>query len=250
MTAHQNIPFGGYGMNTGLGDAYDLGWKLAMVLHKQGGEKLLDSYEVERRPVAIRNVSKSGINAEVHMKYASWVNAEPAGTIRSETPAGRNLRERLRSHVLTDDGENKNLGIEMGYRHSKSPVIVPDGNPNDEPIWTEKDYFPSTWPGARAPHVYLNDGVTPIFDLLGFDFTLVDFTGDGSVGKEFAVVATRLDIPLSLLHLPNEKHARQIWERDIVLVRPDHHVSWRSNVSQSPNQVEIEDILLVSSGRK
>lgn len=250
IKAHQNIPFGGYGMNTGVGDAYDIGWKLAMVLHGQGGEKLLQSYEFERRPVALRNVAMSGTNAEVHMKYAGWVHDEPEGTIRNATVVGKNLRERLRSHVLTHDGENQYLGLEMGYRHSTSPVIVPDDDPNEEPIWTERDYIPSTWPGARAPHVYLNDGMTGIFDLLGLDFTVVDFTSEGTVGKEFSVVATRLGIPLSVLHLPEEKHARQIWERDIVLLRPDQHVSWRSNASKPPSQMEIENALLISSGRK
>ncbi|KNG83319.1 hypothetical protein ANOM_007572 [Aspergillus nomiae NRRL 13137] len=249
-SAHQNIPFGGYGMNTGVGDAYDLGWKLAMVLQGQCGERLLESYEIERRPVAIRNVAMSGTNVEMHMKYVSWVRGEPAGTVRSETPAGKDLRERIRSHVLAHDGENKYLGIEMGYRHTTSPVIVPDGDPKEQPPWTARDYFPSTWPGARAPHVYLNDGVTSIFERFGFDFTVVDFTEEGRVGEEFSAVAARLEIPLSVLHLPQEKHARQVWERDVVLIRPDHHVSWRSNVSQPPSREEIENALLISSGRR
>lgn len=235
-------------MNTGVGDAYDIGWKLAMVLHGQGGEKLIESYEIERRPVAVRNVAKSGTNAEVHMTYASWVQDGPAGTIRSDNPDGEKLREQIRSHVLINDGENQYLGIEMGYRNSNSPIIVP-GIPDEEPLWTEREYTPSTWPGVRVPHVYLNDGITSIFDLLGFDFTIVDFTGEGNVGKEFSVIATRLGIPLSVLHLPKEKHARQIWGRDLVLIRPDHYVSWRSTHGTKPGQIEIEKALLVSTGR-
>ena len=219
-----------------------------MILHGQGGEKLLDSYEIERRPVAFRNVAMSGTHAGVHMEYASWVHDAPTGTIRSDTLDGENLRDRIRSHVLTHDGENQCLGLEMGYRHSDSPIIVP-GIPGEEPIWTEREYIPSTWPGARVPHVYLNDGVTSIFDVLGFDFTVVDFTEEGDVSEEFSVLATRLGIPLSVVHLPKEKHARQIWERDIVLVRPDHHVSWRSTPGAQPSQMEIENALLTSTGR-
>lgn len=237
-------------MNTGLGDAYDLGWKLPMFLSGQGGDALLDSYEIERRPVAIRNVAMSGTNAGVHLKYASWVHEEPLRGVGSNTAARKELHERIRDHVVTNDGENKSLGIEMGYRHSTSPIIVADGTVEKEPAWTEREYFPSTWPGARAPHVLLKDHVTAIFDLLGPDYTVVDFTDEGRVAREFSVIAARLEVPLAILHLPEEEHAQRIWERDTVLVRPDQHVSWRGNSSQPPSLSEIEYILLVSSGRQ
>ncbi|RHZ53582.1 uncharacterized protein CDV56_106449 [Aspergillus thermomutatus] len=250
VTTHQNIPFGGYGMNTGVGDAYDIGWKLAMALHSQGGEALLDSYEIERRPVALRNVAMSGRNAEVHLKYVTWVRQGTPGLVRSDTLEGRELRERIRAHVLANDGENKSLGIEMGYRHSGSPVVVYDSRPEKEPEWTPQSYHPSTWPGARAPHVFLNDGVTAVYDLLGPDYTLVDFTADGLNAKMFATIAAQLKVPLSTVHLPDDAHVRQIWERDAVLLRPDLHVSWCGDGEQPPETSAIEDILRISTGKR
>lgn len=145
--AHQNIPFGGYGMNTGLGDAYDIGWKLAMFLNGQGGERLLESYEAERRSVAVRNVAMSGRHAQVHMDYAGWVRQTSEGEVRSDSPEGQALRERIRSHVCANDGENKSLGIEMGYRLSSS-IILLEEDPVNEPKWSERDYVATTWPGS------------------------------------------------------------------------------------------------------
>lgn len=237
-------------MNTGVGDAYDIGWKLAAFLNSQGGEALLDSYEIERRPVALRNVAMSGSNAEVHLKYVTWVRQETPGLVRSNTLDGRKFRDRIRAHVLANDGENKSLGIEMGYRNDMSPVIVYDSRPQKEPEWTQRNYYPSTWPGARAPHVFLSDGVTPIYDLLGPDYTLVDFTADGLNAKEFATIAIQLKVPLSTVHLPDEAHVRQIWERDAVLLRPDLHVAWRGDGEQPPKPTAIEDILRISAGKQ
>lgn len=242
-------------MNTGLGDAYDIGWKLAAVLNGTGGEFLLDSFEIERRPVAIRNVDMSGVHTQVHMKYVEWVKQEAPGTVLSSTEQGEELRDRIKAHVLANDGENQDLGIEMGYRNNGSPVVVtdraPDGETEKEPQWNVRDYIPSTWPGARAPHVFLNDGETSIYDLFGPDYSLVDFTQNGHFAKEFATASSRLGIPLTVVHLPEEKHARKIWERDVVLVRPDLHVSWRSAVGLTSHwQTPIEDILLISTGKK
>lgn len=197
-TAHQNIPFGGYGMNTGLGDAYDIGWKLAMFLNGQGGERLLESYEAERRPVAVRNVAMSGRHAQVHLDYAGWVRQTREGEVRGDNPEGQSLRERIRSHVYANDGENKSLGIEMGYRVSSS-IILLEEDPENEPGYSERDYIATTWPGSRVPNIILSDGVA-IHHCLGPDF----------------------------VHLPQETMARKLWERSAILVRPDMHVAWRN----------------------
>ncbi|GAT21141.1 monooxygenase [Aspergillus luchuensis] len=246
-TAHQNIPFGGYGMNTGLGDAYDIGWKLAMFLNGQGGERLLESYEAERRPVAVRNVAMSGRHAQVHMDYAGWVRQTSEGEVRSNSPEGQALRERIRCHVDANDGENKSLGIEMGYRLSSS-IILLEENPINEPRCSERDYVATTWPGSRVPNIILNDGVS-IHDRLGPDFTLVDFTIDGAYAKEFNRASPQVIKRLTLIHLPQETMARKLWERSAVLVRPDMHVAWRSGETDGPwSKEDSESVLKMCLG--
>ncbi|KAL5366589.1 FAD binding domain-containing protein [Aspergillus floccosus] len=243
-SAHQNIPFGGYGMNTGLGDAYDIGWKLAMFLNGQGGERLLESYEAERRPVAVRNVAMSGRHAQVHMDYAGWVRQRSEGQVRSDSPEGKALRERIRCHVCANDGENKSLGIEMGYRLSSS-IILLEEDPGNEPRWSERDYVATTWPGARVPNIILNDGVA-IHDRLGPDFTLVDFTLDGAYAIKFNKATPQVKSRLTVEHLSQETMARKLWERSAVLVRPDMHVAWRSSATEGPWSKEDTERVLKS----
>lgn len=251
VSAHQNIPLGGYGMNTGLGDAFDIGWKLAAVINGYGGEELLNSYEIERYPVADRNVHMSGVHGMVHRTYVEWVHGEGQDTVISTDEKGESLRDRIRSHVLTNDGENKCLGVEMGYRNFPSPIVLQGTDDLETPEWNEKNYIPSTSPGARAPHVFLRDGDTSIHDLLGFDYSLVDFTTEGNFASRFKDAASHLGIPITAVHLPNEQHARDIWERDVVLVRPDLHVAWRLNKGvTSLSDDATKDILLTAVGKK
>ena len=244
--AHQNIPTGGYGMNTAVGDSFDLGWKLAARLKGFGGPHLLASYESERKPVAVRNIERSGVHHSVHAHYIGMVLGSAAGTITSQESQGHNLREAIKSHVLKHDGENQDHGIEMGYRYNGSGVILTDPDAK-EPEWSVRTYVPSTWPGARAPHVFLRDGSTSIYDLFGRDYTIVDFSETGSMSDRFVQVAEMLHIPLKRLHLPHEEHAASIWERQVVLIRPDDHVAWRSPVDTTSN-VDIEHILLAATG--
>ncbi|KIX01108.1 uncharacterized protein Z518_10174 [Rhinocladiella mackenziei CBS 650.93] len=247
--AHQNIPTGGYGMNTAVGDSFDIGWKLAAVLSGYGGPALLQSYEDERRPVAARNIERSGVHWQVHSMYKELVN-KTGDAVTSKTPEGEHIRAQIAGHVTKFDGENKDHGIELGYRYHGSPVIVPDKN-TKEPEWNERHYIPSTWPGARAPHIFLNDGKTSIFDLFGVgrEFSLVDFTPDGRFSAAFEPAAKNMAIPLKSIFLPDEMHARKVWERDAVLVRPDDHVAWRSSDDKVEN-VDVEQILSIVVGKR
>jgi hypothetical protein len=147
--AHQNIPFGGYGMNTALGDSFDIGWKLAAILDGYGGQHLLRSYETERRPVAVRNIDHSGVHAAVQFEWWGWCQKAGNEVVTSKTEEGRKLRTQIAQHLQEHDGENKDQGIEMDYRYNNSPVIVPDKD-STEPIWNRAQYTPSTWPGAKS----------------------------------------------------------------------------------------------------
>ncbi len=220
-SVHQNIPTGGYGMNTGVGDAIDIGWKLAAVLNGWGGPALLDSYERERRPVAERNVARSERHANVHVQWRARVDP---GLIDADGAAGEAHRQELAEFIRTEDGENQDHGIELGYRYDDSPIVVLEST--DAPPWTPRHYVPTTWPGGRAPSVLLADG-SSLFDRFGRAFTLVDFAG-GDGGRSLIQAATARGLPIEHL-VVNDPHARAIYERDLVLIRPDQHVAWRGN---------------------
>ena len=232
--AHQNIPTGGYGMNMGLGDAFDLGWKMAATMHGWAGPGLLQSYEDDRRPIAMTCIERSGVHNAVHGKGAQLLGEHgPLADVSTEL-----RQEVLRSvheHYQLHDGENQDLGIEMGQRY-ESRVFVPEkqGQP---PVWTPSKFNPTTWPGMRAPHVFLKD-TTPIFDLYGTWFTLVDFSScSSSQGADLLIdVAAEHGVPVKHLRLVDEEHARRIWETDLVLVRPDGHVVWRGNTLSSKQE--------------
>lgn len=251
-SAHQTVPTGGYGFSTGLGDGYDIAWKLAAVIDGFGGEELLRSYEIERKPVAERNVVRSGVHMGFHRIRTEWVrNASNPSLVATDSQEGAELRERIIRHIEENDREHKDLGIEMDYRFPDSSVIVPEQNRAiKEPEWRPETYAPSTWPGHRAPNVMLSDGQTSIFDFYGLEFTLVDFSPQGHALNPFEAAAMQVNVPLTLVHLPAESHARQIWERDAVLVRPDGYVAWRAPADMNcvPERV-AKAALLTAAGR-
>jgi len=221
---HQVIPTGGYGLNTGLGDAVDLGWKLAAVVGGWGGPQLLDSYEIERRPVGVRNRDRSMRNSAVIGGYRRRA-ADPA--VDADGADGDSARAALAAWLQAQRGENESFGVEYGYRYGNSPVIVPDGEP--EPAWDPMVYTPTTWPGARAPHVFLADG-TSLFERVGAGLTLVDLgpEPDAAADERWRQAARERGVPLDMVRV-DEPAVRCIWERNLVLVRRDHHVAWRSD---------------------
>ncbi|KAH7161082.1 FAD-binding domain-containing protein [Dactylonectria macrodidyma] len=225
-SAHMNIPTGGYGMNTGLGDAFDIGWKLAAFINGYAGEGLLKSYEQERKPIAAQNVSRSGVHMSAHLAAVELMGKN-ALEIDRKSDEGSRIRKSIHQHYAKNDGENTDLGIEMGCRYVSS-ICMPDESEH-EPAWDPHTYLPTTWPGSRAPHVFLKDK-SSIFDHLGDSFSLVDFSGDSrqdSGGCLIVEASNALGIPLKHVELAGEDHAAKIWEKPLVLVRPDGHVAWR-----------------------
>ena len=145
------------------------------------------------------------------------------GTSRldADGPEGDRLRAEIGAKIAAiGNAENESLGIELGYRYDDLPVICAEpGAPALETL----RYKPGTWPGMRAPSLYLADG-RALFDLFGPGFTLVAFAGAETAG--FARAAAERAMPLAILAL-DDAHARKVYERDLVLVRPDQHVAWR-----------------------
>lgn len=208
--AHLVIPTGGLGMNTGVGDAIDLGWKLAATLAGWGGPELLDSYETERRQIGLRNVRASGEAAKG--RFEGW---RQAGT----------LEEMGRRFDVEQRKVTEILGIECGYRYVGSPIVWPEDGAGPDP--DNLAYVPTTWPGFRLPHVWLDDR-TALHDKLGLGYTLLKLgktaADTGALERELRAAGA----PLDVLRV-DDARAREIYERDLVLVRPDLHVVWRGN---------------------
>ena len=219
--AHQNTPTGGYGMNTGLGDAADLGWKLAAALDGWGGEALLDSYEAERRPVAARNVAEATAN----FRRRSYATSE---AVCAATPEGEEIRRALGARIVADNTrQHRGHGIALGHVYEGSPVCVPDGSA--PPADTVSEYVPNTRPGARAPHAVLEDGRSTL-DLFGHGFTLLGFWAQPADAAAIAGAAEERRVPLNAVAIDDAAIAA-LYERALVLVRPDGHVSWRGDVA-------------------
>src|SRR5690242_16804834 len=163
---HLVVPAGGLGMNTGVGDAIDLAWKLAATLQGWGGPNLLRSYEIERRQVGERNVGASRYASLGRRKWRAQYRPE----MRDATPAGQAARDNLvRVAQAEQPKSNEMIGAELGYRYVGSPIIC-DSPGGPEHLF--RDYRPTTWPGARLPHVWLDDG-TPIQDRILDGYTVL-----------------------------------------------------------------------------
>ncbi len=219
--AHLNWPAGGFGMNTGVGDAVDIGWKLAALLQGWGGPRLLESYTAERKPIAMINVNEA---AEMR---ASFDKQTPfSASICADSNEGKQLRDKARAAIMrtrAKEFQHDSAGIELGYRYENSPICVADGT--IAPGLDHGLYTPSTWPGARAPHVWLQDGRSTL-DLFGKGFVLLNFSGTHT--SRLADTATHVGLPLEVIML-NEETVRHNYERNLVLVRPDGHVAWRGD---------------------
>lgn len=228
-SAHQYIPTGGYGMNSGIADAAALSWVLAARVQGWGGDRLLDAYDAERRPTAWFHLEASRRHMGVRIQIAE-IYAE-AGDMHEEGPLGDARRaEAARKIAQLGNAENESWGVELGYRYDESPVIAYDGKPPIDPLI----YEPRTNPGSRLPHIFLEDEAS-IYDKLGLFFTLLIIDDADSTAFEAAALA--LNIPMTVVRL-GRPDLLGIYERNFVLVRPDQHVAWRSDtMPENPSEV-------------
>jgi 2-polyprenyl-6-methoxyphenol hydroxylase-like FAD-dependent oxidoreductase len=218
--AHLNPPSGGFGLNTGMGDVIDLGWKLSAVLAGWGGPELLDSYEIERRPIAERNVKQGTEN------YLRGLEMKIDPAIADDSPAGEQARHELGDHIRRIQGRTFITdGTALGYVYAGSPIVCDDGTPAPED--TIMEYHPTSRPGARAPHAWLADGRS-IIDLFGDHFVLLRFGSEAPNADAFRDAFAKSGVPLDIVSIGDADIARR-YEHSLVLVRPDGHVAWRAD---------------------
>ncbi len=221
---HLFTPAGGLGYNTGVEDAVNLGWKLAHVIKGYSPPSLLDSYEIERKPVALRNTAFARKFADSLGLFA------PHAQIEEDSARGAELRAEAGTYFNAHARAEFNIpGITFGARYDGSPIIVSDGTtpPPDE----ANRYTATACPGGRAPHAWFDDGAS-LFDRFGFDYTLLALRDDGAAPEAFTQAAAACGVPLSILVLPPgaaRDALRDAYEADYALIRPDQVVAWRGN---------------------
>jgi 2-polyprenyl-6-methoxyphenol hydroxylase-like FAD-dependent oxidoreductase len=223
--AHQNPPWGGHGFNTGIGDAVNLGWKLAAVINGWAPPGLLDTYELERRPVARQTIDEAVRNmSNLAPELAVVLHADSDEQFEATRQAAADAIRR------TKDSEFHSLGLTLGYRYDSSPIIVRAGS---APPAANGTYSPNAAPGGRLPHFHL-DGES-LYDRLGREFSLI---GDLTLpaASTVARAAAALGVPMAAVHVDAPGCVAH-FGAGLVLVRPDQHVAWRGDHVGDPEQV-------------
>jgi 2-polyprenyl-6-methoxyphenol hydroxylase-like FAD-dependent oxidoreductase len=232
--AHLFTPTGGQGYNTAVDDCANLGWKLAAACQGWGGRALLGTYETERKPIGHRNTGFARAMAD------SIGRMEIPANLEEETAEGAHSRAALGQKLVEHCNREFDIpGIHFGVFYGGSPIVCDDGTPPPADDWHH--YAPHATPGARAPHLWVSEGES-IFDRFGRDLTLLrlgDASHDAS-GFEAAARRRGASIDVVDVSLPE---ARDLYGRDLVLVRPDQHVAWRGNSPPADPQSVIDRVL-------
>jgi 2,4-dichlorophenol 6-monooxygenase len=249
---HRHPPTNGLGLNTSVADAFNLAWKLALVLDGRAGQQLLESYSVERQPIGRAVVDRALASVTDMAAIPAALGFHPdqseedgwaslAG-LYEPGEEGDRRRAALRDAVEVTNYQFNAHGVEVGYRY-RHGAIVTDGTP--EPI-SPRDaqlyYDPTTWPGAHLPHVWLErDGrqLSSLDLVTGTRFALL--TGIGGEGWNDAAQAVEKATGVGIdVHIIGSRDGiidiygdwarlRGVGTTGCVLVRPDRHVAWRAH---------------------
>jgi hypothetical protein len=187
---------------------------------------LLQSYEIERKPIAQRNTTAA---RELNKQLA---NMPDTSAIAENSPAGEAQRRAVAAHISTLAEEYASIGVQLGARYDGSPIVAGNGTPPTDKYET---YTPSGVPGGRAPHVWLDEGRgygSSLFDRLGRGFTLLRLGAAGTDTAPIEAAAARRRVPLTVLDVPLAA-ARDLYGSDLALIRPDQYLAWRGNAPPS-----------------
>ena len=236
-SAHIWVPYGGYGMNAGLADGADLAWLLAAHLAGWGTEGILDAYERERLPITEQVSYFAMDHAHAMARQRRGVPPE----IEEASPAGEAARAALGQaaydlNVL----QYCAAGLNFGYYYDRSPIIAYDAHDaGTHPPYSMGHFTPSTVPGCRAPHIWLQDGRS-LYDALGDGYTLLRLDRSIPVDGLLDAAAAR-SVPLTLLDISSPE-AADVYQTALVIARPDQHVAWRGHAIPS-DPVALVDLL-------
>ncbi len=264
--AHRHSPSGGLGTNTSIQDAYNLAWKLALVVKGQAGPGLLDSYDQERQPVGQGVVDRAMINLHNKSKVGEVLGLrrgqsteegwESLRTLFADVPGGEERRGALTEAVELQNYRSNAHGMDIGQRYT-SCAVVDDGTPFPEPTRDPVLYYhPTTHPGAYLPHVWLERDRQPVstLDLAGQGrFCLIVGIGGSEWAAAATDVAAELGIELPVFSvgyrceyddvLGDWGRVREIGDHGALLVRPDRHIAWRAHAGVADPRAELEAAL-------
>jgi 2,4-dichlorophenol 6-monooxygenase len=263
-SAHRHTPTTGLGLNSAIQDAHNLAWKLALVIQGKAGDALLDTYESERRPAAERNVNWALFTFSNHQLTGAAIGLVPGDAARSKTnfealladsPDGESRRYRFREVMKVHNTEYQANDLEIGVQYELG-ALVPDGTPLPQRDPTGRHYVPSTRPGARLPHAWLerNEQRISTHDQVPRDgFVLLTGRANSpwadaarAAGATFGV---RIDVVCVADTVPvkDATHAwrniREVGDDGAVLVRPDQIIAWRAMQAQPRPQAQLEAVL-------
>jgi 2-polyprenyl-6-methoxyphenol hydroxylase-like FAD-dependent oxidoreductase len=229
---HLFTPTGGLGYNTAVEDAVNLGWKLSAVLKGQAQPTLLDSYEIERKPLAIRNTGY----AKQFADSIGLFDADKA--LEDISPAGEQARSIASDYLNGHVRREFNIpGVTFGGRYIHSPLIVEDGT--QAPADAANTYIPSACPGGRPPHAWLPDG-SSLFDHFNFEWTLLVLGEDkGPLAQDalkFSEAALQCHLDFKVLRFDSQE-LLDLYEANLVLIRPDQIVAWRGTNAHQAMQI-------------
>jgi 2-polyprenyl-6-methoxyphenol hydroxylase-like FAD-dependent oxidoreductase len=231
--AHVWVPFAGYGMNAGIADGVELAWLLAAVVKGWASPGILAAYEAERLPITDQ-VSRLAMNKGQELADA-WGSQSEVAEMSDDGEAG----ERRRA-VLAPVLQEVNVpqfgpeGLNFGYYYDTSPIIAYDGE--SPPPYTMAKATPSTVPGCRMPHFWVD--CTSIYDLLGLDYTLLRFDPAIDVAPLLAA-ASAAEVPLELCDA-SRPDVPDVFHHNLLIVRPDQHVAWRGDSAPDDSAALID----------
>ena len=219
--AHIWVPYAGYGMNAGIADAMGLSWLMAAELNGWGAPGVLDGYERERKPIT-QQVSHFAMD---HAKAMAGQRREVPANIEAVGSEGDAARKAL-GRMAYDLNVQQYCcgGLNYGYFYDDSPLIIQDGNPH--PSYSMSEFTPSTVPGCRTPH-YMVDNGRSLYDLVGPEYTLLR-TDPQIDANPLVLAANEKGVPLHVLDI-SDHEGSALYNRKLVLSRPDQHVAWRGN---------------------
>lgn len=232
-SAHLISPFGGFGMNTGILDASNLGWKLTAAVEGWSGECLLESYTAEQMPVDrwIRDLCEE--STEHKGSSLSLEGIEMPG------PEGEAVRASAAERIVAlKDAELASFGAQFGAAYRGSPIIIGDGTVPDEASFG--DFTPSASPGARLPHAWLGDDQSMFDEVAVHGFTLLRLESSADVSGLEHAAASR-GVPLKVVDLAGYEIDAP-YEAALILVRPDHYVAWRGQGAPSDPEMIIDTV--------
>ena len=264
---HRHPPSNGLGSNTSIQDGFNLAWKLAYVIKDKAGAELLDTYSIERSPIAKQIVTRANQSiTEFGPIFEALGLTDTQDPVKMKknmderkqnSPKAEKQRQALREAIAFKKYEFDAHGVEMNHRY-KSNSVLTEGDKEPE-FKKDKELFyqPTTYPGARIPHAW-------VYDKTGVKHSLLDLCGKGNFsiftgigGEEWLKAAKNIETQLGIKIQCNiigpdqdfEDHAgewssiREISDSGLILVRPDQHICWRSKDMISNSSEKLMDVM-------